>query len=86
MHKVFSLFHLIHLTKDDEGAFLSPLEAFDQRCSVKKCFLEISGEVAGACKFMKKETLAQVLSCEFCEISRNIFSHRTPSVGASLFP
>ena len=24
-----------------------------------------------ACNFIKKETLAQVLSCEFCEISKN---------------
>ena len=25
------------------------------------------------CNFIKQETLAQVFSCEFCEISRNIF-------------
>ena len=25
------------------------------------------------CNFIKKETLAQVFSCEFCEISKNIF-------------
>ena len=30
-------------------------------------------EVASACNFIKKETLAQVLSCEFCETSKNIF-------------
>ena len=29
------------------------------------------------CNFIKKETLAQVFSCEFCEISKNIFSYRT---------
>ena len=33
--------------------------------------------------FIKKETLAQVFSCEFCEISKNTFSHRTPPVAAS---
>ena len=27
----------------------------------------------GSCNFIKKETLAQVFSCEFCEISKNIF-------------
>ena len=27
-----------------------------------------------ACNFIKKETLAQVFSCEFCEISKNTFS------------
>ena len=32
------------------------------------------------CSFIKKETLAQVFSCEFCEISKNTFSYRTPSV------
>ena len=26
-----------------------------------------------ACNFIKKETLAQVFSCEFCEISKSIF-------------
>ena len=32
-------------------------------------------KVAGpACSFIKKETLAQVFSCEFCEISKNTFS------------
>ena len=31
----------------------------------------------------KKETLAQVFSCEFCEISKNIFFYRTAPVAAS---
>ena len=26
-----------------------------------------------ACNFIKKETLGQVFSCEFCEISKNTF-------------
>ena len=30
-------------------------------------------EVAGLCNFIRKESLAQVLSCEFCEISKNTF-------------
>ena len=29
--------------------------------------------------------LAQVFSCEFCGISKNSFSHRTPLVAASAF-
>ena len=33
--------------------------------------------------FIKKETLAQVFSCEFCEISKNTFSNRTPLVATS---
>ena len=75
-------------------------EAVGQRCSVKKVFLEISQNSqentcarisffiklqADACNFIKKETLAQVLSCEFCEISKNTFSYRTPPVAASEF-
>ena len=39
--------------------------------------------VPEACNFIKKETLAQVSSCEFCEISKNIFLHRTPLVTTS---
>ena len=35
------------------------------------------------CNFIKKETLVQVFSCEFCEISKNTFSYRTPPVTAS---
>ena len=31
-----------------------------------------------ACNFIKKETLAQMFSCEFSEISKNIFFNRIP--------
>ena len=31
----------------------------------------------------EKETLAQMFSCEFCEIFQNTFFHRTPPVAAS---
>ena len=62
---------------------LTQTEAVAQRCSVKKVLLEISqnsqentcaraffNKDAGlkACNFIKKEDLAQVFSCEFCEI------------------
>ena len=33
---------------------------------------------------IKKETLAQVFSCEYCEISKNTFFHRTPLIAASM--
>ena len=57
-------------------------------CSVKKVFLKILQNSlesicvrvsflinlqAKACNFIKKETLAQVFSCEYCEISKNNF-------------
>ena len=34
--------------------------------------------------FIKKETLAQVLSCECCEIAKNTFFYRVPPVAASV--
>ena len=37
-----------------------------------------------AFKFIKKEALAQVFSCEFWEIPKNTFYHRTPPVAASV--
>ena len=37
----------------------------------------------GACNFIKIETMAQVFSCEFCEISKNTIFYRTPLVAAS---
>ena len=48
-------------------------EAVTQRCSVKKKI------------FFKKETLAQAFSCEFCEISKNNFSYKTPPAAASVW-
>ena len=74
-------------------------EAVAQRCSVKKVLLEISQTSqestcarvsfliklqAEACNFIKKETLAQVFSCEFSEISKNAFPSTTPPVAASM--
>ena len=61
-------------------------EAVVQRCSIKKVFLEISQNPQKnncardsfliklhtlACNFIKKESMAQGFSCEFCEISKN---------------
>ena len=42
-----------------------------KRCS--KRFCKIHRKTPQACNVIKKETLAQVLSCEFCEISKNTF-------------
>ena len=36
-----------------------------------------------ACNFIKKETLVQLFSCEFCKIPNSTFSYRTPPVAAS---
>ena len=69
-------------------------EALVRKCSVKKLFLEISqNSKENTCArvffliklhFIKKETLAQVFSCEFCEVSKKSFLHRTPPVAASV--
>ena len=72
-------------------------EAVVWRCSAEKVFLEIwqnsqentstrvfFNKVAGlACNFIEKETWAQEFSCEFCEMSKYIFSYRTSPVAAS---
>ena len=36
-----------------------------------------------ACSFIKRETLAEMFSCKFCEISKNTFFHRTSLAAAS---
>ena len=74
-------------------------EAVAGRCSVKKVFCEMLQNSqentyatvsflikfqVWACNFIKKETLAHALSCEFCKISTNTFSYRTPPVAASV--
>ena len=58
-------------------------EAIIQTCSEKKGVLKNLIIVFTTCNFIKKETLAQVFSCEFCEIFKNNFCYRTPPVAAS---
>ena len=45
--------------------------------------LSLNKAAGAACNFIKKETLAQVFSCEFCDISKNTFFYRTPPLAAS---
>ena len=59
-----------------------------RRCSVKQLFLKISRKFTGKylCQspFIKKEALAQVVSCEFCGIFKNTFFYiTTPPLAAS---
>ena len=76
--------------------FTNP-EAVARRCSVEKVSLKVSQNPQEntcpraslllkfkpqTCNFIEKETLAQVFSYELCEISKNIFFHRTPPVAA----
>ena len=46
-----------------------------------KQFLTLSWQRSN---FIKKETLAQVLLCEFCEISKNSFFYTKPPAAASV--
>ena len=61
-----------------------------QRCSVRKGALRSFAKLTGkhlsqslfliklqALLFIKKETMAQVFSCKFCEISKDTFLHNT---------
>ena len=72
-------------------------EGVAQRCYVKKVFLEIFQNSQEntcarvsfliklkACNFIKIGLLVQVFSCEFCEVSKNTISYRTPLVAASV--
>ena len=80
---------------------ISKRKSSHQRCSIKKGvlrnFIKFTGKhlcqrsffnkVAGlACNFIKKESLTQVFSCEFCEISKNTFLQNTSGRLLLLFP
>ena len=71
------------------------LEALPRTCSVKKVLLKVLQNShenirprvpfliklkAEVCNFIKKEILALVFSCEFCQISKNNFLARAPLV------
>ena len=94
--------HVILIRKHFLTSYFTPFtkftEAFVQRCSVKKVFLEISLNSQEnicarvcflikfqACNFIKKETLSQVFTCEFSEIFKSTFFYGTPLVAASTF-
>ena len=97
MSNVLPLFPISHGISFMVGFFLfrsSRPEVFSKK-GVLGHFAKFTGKhlcqslffnkVAGQANFIKKETLAQVFSCEFCEISKNTFSYRTPPVAASVF-
>ena len=48
-------------------------------------FNKVVGLRPQACNFIKKETLAQVFSCEFCEISKDTFFTEHFQATASMF-
>ena len=57
--------------------------ANSQKNTCARVFFLIKLQALGLQLYEKKETLAQVFSCEFYEISKNTFFQRTPLVAAS---
>ena len=72
-----------------EQLLLTMLPCFEQKPFLHfdyRLFLDLQKQSSGrTCNFIKKETQAQVFSCEFCEISKNTFCYRTPLVATSEF-
>ena len=61
--------------------FLEIFQSSQENTCTRVCFLiKLQG---WALQLYEKETLVEVFSCEFCEISKNTFFHRTPLVVAS---
>ena len=60
-------------------------KAVTRMYTAKKIFLEIylNSQENTCASLIKKEALVQLFSFEFCEISKNTFSYRTPLVAAS---
>ena len=67
--------------------FSSPLRNFTKFTGKYRCQSLLFDKVAGLrpVSFIQKETLAQLFSREFCEISKNTFSYRTSPLAASVF-
>ena len=63
-----------------EKLFMETSQNSQENAYARVSFLIIVQALGLACNFIKKETLAQVFSCEFCEISKNTFFNRTPPV------
>ena len=63
------------------------LRNFAKFTGIHLCQSIFLNKVAGlrpkACNYIKKETLAQVFACEFCEIFNNFFFKKTPLSAAS---
>ena len=56
---------------------------FGKKFSHFQNMIDQNGNLLQAFNFIKKETLTQVFSFEFCEVSNNAFSYRTPPLSAS---
>ena len=64
-------------------------EAVVRRCSIKKVFLKIllnsqETPVPEPCNFIQKETMAQVIFCEFCKNFKNTLFSKNTGVSSSV--
>ena len=66
--------------------FCDILVRFHEVIKLQSFGLSVSDVIPEACKFIKKETLAQVLSCGFLEIFKNTFFTEHLWVTASVQP
>ena len=64
-------FHKIHRKTPVPESFLNKVADLRPATLLKKRLWP------QACNFLKKETLVQVFSCEFCEMSKNVFLQNT---------
>ena len=79
------LFDIVRSSRPEVFCKKSNLRNFTKFTGKHLCQRLFFNKVAGlACNFIKKESLAQVFSYEFCEISKNAFLQRTPLVAASV--
>ena len=69
------------IQKQSSGGVLRNFTKFTGKHLCQSLFFN---KVSGVCNFIKKESLAQVFSCEFCKISKNTFCYRTPLVTTSI--
>ena len=77
--------HLNYLRETLSPCRLFSAESAARRCSEKTVFLKISQDsqentCTGVSFYIKLQAFSQVFSCEFCEIFKNTFFHKTPPV------
>ena len=89
---VFTIFVIVTVFIAKEGPFpiFVTSSVLDRECFllIYFSFSEAATGQPQACKFIKKDTLAQVFSCEFCKISTDTFSTehlRTTASGINPF-
>ena len=64
-----------------DKVFLEISQNSQENCRARASFF-IKLQASALQLYFKKETPAQVFSCEFCDFSKNTFFHRTPLVAA----